>query len=140
MRVSVCLTSGRTASVEVCQDEQICEVRTRAQHLLGTAITGLVAPNGVQLPGSQSIRDAGILDGAVMTGFVKGVCVASHRDGCAFAAIKSDGSVVTWGRWDSGGDSSAVRAQLASEVRQMHNVSVGPHAVVPSDFKRRRCQ
>ena len=32
--------------------------------------------------------------------------------GSAFAAILSDGSVVTWGRDYSGGDSSAVRDQL----------------------------
>ena len=30
----------------------------------------------------------------------------------AFAAIRSDGFVVTWGDADSGGDSSAVRGQL----------------------------
>jgi len=30
----------------------------------------------------------------------------------AFAAIKADGSVVTWGKWDNGGDSSPVAAAL----------------------------
>lgn len=32
--------------------------------------------------------------------------------GYAFAAIKTDGSVVTWGRSDYGGDSSEVADQL----------------------------
>ena len=31
---------------------------------------------------------------------------------CAFAAILSDGSVVTWGHWYYGGDSGSVRDQL----------------------------
>ena len=30
----------------------------------------------------------------------------------AFAAVLGDGSVVTWGKADSGGDSGAVRGQL----------------------------
>ena len=34
----------------------------------------------------------------------------------AFAAVKADGSVVTWGDADSGGDSRAVAAQLSGGV------------------------
>ena len=37
----------------------------------------------------------------------------------AFAALKIDGSVVTWGDADSGGDCSAVGHQLAGEVEQI---------------------
>ena len=37
----------------------------------------------------------------------------------AFAAVKSDGSVVTWGSAGSGGDSSAVSSDLASGVVKM---------------------
>jgi len=35
-----------------------------------------------------------------------------HATTAAFAAILEDGSVVTWGREDRGGDSSAVGDQL----------------------------
>eukprot|EP00933_Yihiella_yeosuensis_P068636 TRINITY_DN7448_c0_g2_i1.p1 TRINITY_DN7448_c0_g2~~TRINITY_DN7448_c0_g2_i1.p1 ORF type:complete len:508 (+),score=103.76 TRINITY_DN7448_c0_g2_i1:72-1595(+) len=38
------------------------------------------------------------------------------RTHCAFAAIKTDGSVVTWGDPDCGGDSSAVASQLQDGV------------------------
>ena len=34
----------------------------------------------------------------------------------AFAAVKRDGSVVTWGDQRSGGNSEAVREQLAADV------------------------
>jgi hypothetical protein len=37
----------------------------------------------------------------------------------AFAALKSDGSVVTWGDSDYGGDSSSVAAELESGVSQI---------------------
>lgn len=43
--------------------------------------------------------------------------IASTRR--AFAAIKIDGSVVTWGRADHGGDSSAVAAELSSGVQSV---------------------
>ena len=35
----------------------------------------------------------------------------------AFAALKNDGSVVTWGRADFGGDSSHVAAQVSGGVQ-----------------------
>ena len=35
------------------------------------------------------------------------------------AALKTDGVVVTWGQADRGGDSRAVAAQLAKEVRHV---------------------
>ena len=38
-------------------------------------------------------------------------------NGAAFAALKSDGSVVTWGDFDWGGDSSTVKAQLSGGVQ-----------------------
>ena len=40
-------------------------------------------------------------------------------NGSAFAALKSDGSVVTWGASGSGGDSSGVANQLRSGVQQI---------------------
>ncbi|WP_413682031.1 Ig-like domain-containing protein [Prochlorococcus sp. MIT 1323] len=42
-----------------------------------------------------------------------------HRNNSAFAALKDDGSVVTWGRSDYGGDSSSVADQLSSGVNQI---------------------
>ena len=42
------------------------------------------------------------------------VSVVASND--AFAALKSDGSVISFGRQDSGGDSSAVLSDLQSDV------------------------
>lgn len=64
-----------------------------------------------------------VLDGATATGdssallqaLSSGV-VEIYANDQAFAALKSDGSVVTWGQNADGGDSSAVSAQLASGV------------------------
>ncbi|WP_413413316.1 Ig-like domain-containing protein [Prochlorococcus sp. MIT 0701] len=42
-----------------------------------------------------------------------------YRNKSAFAAVKNDGSVVTWGDSDDGGDSSSVAADLSSGVNQI---------------------
>ena len=44
-----------------------------------------------------------------------------HPNRDAFAALKSDGSVVTWGDPESGGDSSSVAAQLNSAVSAIYS-------------------
>jgi flagellin len=45
------------------------------------------------------------------------------RNDYAFAALKADGSVVTWGSSTTGGNSSAVAAQLASGVQAIYSTS-----------------
>jgi alpha-tubulin suppressor-like RCC1 family protein len=42
--------------------------------------------------------------------------LCSNREGTAVAALRSDGSVLTWGRSDHGGDSSKVQQELSNTV------------------------
>ena len=42
----------------------------------------------------------------------------------AFAAIEKDGQVVTWGSRDQGGNSDAVRQELAADVEQIAAMSI----------------
>ena len=51
--------------------------------------------------------------------------------GRAFAALKTDGSVVTWGHPQCGGDSSAVAAQLSAELKDL--VAEQPYHSIFSD-------
>ena len=52
----------------------------------------------------------------------------------AFAAVKSDGSVITWGASNRGGDSTAVKDDIASGVRQIYSMDGGgAFAVLKSD-------
>ena len=53
-------------------------------------------------------------------------------DRLSIAAVKADGSVVTWGDASYGGDSSTVEAQLASGVLQIIG-SMGAFAAVKED-------
>ena len=50
----------------------------------------------------------------------------------AFAALKDDGSVVTWGNGSNGGDSSAVADQLSGDVRDVFSNS-GAFAALKAD-------
>ena len=49
--------------------------------------------------------------------------------GFSFAALKSDGSVVTWGYSSYGGDSSAVSTDLSSDVTWIYS-STGAFAAI----------
>ena len=49
--------------------------------------------------------------------------VFDNREGDATACLKGDGSIVTWGRGWTGGDSSSVRAQLQGDVEQVISTS-----------------
>ena len=53
----------------------------------------------------------------------------SRRNRGAFAAIKADGSVVTWGDSTRGGDSSSVANQLNSGVSKVYGNDNGFAAV-----------
>ncbi|MBA4457774.1 hypothetical protein FHK99_17525, partial [Cylindrospermopsis raciborskii CS-506_B] len=50
----------------------------------------------------------------------------------AFAALKSDGSVVTWGESSNGGDSSSVSSSLTSGVTQIFS-TLSAFAALKSD-------
>ena len=57
------------------------------------------------------------------TGTINSNVTAVYSTGGAFAALKTDGSVVTWGADSGGGDSSAVAAELASNVTTIYSNS-----------------
>ena len=58
-----------------------------------------------------------LADGDVITVLVMDLPrVYAHPRGAAFAAVKHDGSVVTWGNAGDGGDSDEVKSELTSGV------------------------
>ena len=61
-----------------------------------------------------------------------GNCQGWNAEKSAFAALKSDGSVVTWGDSNAGGDSSSVSSNLDSDVEEIF-ASLGAFAALKSD-------
>ncbi|MNJ96754.1 hypothetical protein D3C87_144860 [compost metagenome] len=73
-------------------------------------------PNcGGQAPTSVTLADSGV--------------VKIFKSDFAYAALKDDGSVVTWGHQTFGGDSSAVAADLTSDVIHVSGTMTGFAAV-----------
>ena len=72
---------------------------------------------------TQTVSDEKLTDGDVITVLVLGVPrLVAHKHGRAFAAVKGDGSVVTWDEAKSGSSSEKVKAQLSGGVEDV----VGP--------------
>ena len=93
---------------------------------------------GVETTGAVTgtILDNDVAPGTVVRGSIaKKYYGTQHefRHGLAFAVLKSDGSVVTWGSSSHGGNSSGVSSQLASGVTQIFSNSSYAFAALKSD-------
>ena len=71
---------------------------------------------GKFLVASEKIGESGVQNGDALTFHISQVRIQSSER--AFAARVGDGSIVTWGTADHGGDSSAVQEQI-KDVQQI---------------------
>ena len=104
--VEVHLLSGKRASLEVEAEASVESLKRRAQSALVVPGPGkLVSSSGEVLDGAQTIKQAKLMSGAVLTLHVtQAQLKASKGRGglyCSFAARLGDGSVVSWSRVDS---------------------------------------
>ena len=77
----------------------------------------LLSPAGDCLTHSLTASATNLADGDVVTVLVMDFPrVYAHPQGWAFAAVKHDGSVVTWGYAGFGGDSESVKSELQGGV------------------------
>ena len=121
--VDVHLMSGKMVSVEVEAETSVNTLRQRAQSALGVGNGRLLNSSGRVLPGTATIAEAKLQSGDVLTLRITQVLLAASKKlvfvhGAAFAKILGDGSVVTWGDSECGGDSSAVQDRL-KDVQQI---------------------
>ncbi|CAE7803625.1 DHX57, partial [Symbiodinium sp. CCMP2456] len=131
--LSVSLLSGRSVSVEAEPEDAILLLRQRAQSVLGVGAGVLLHSTG-SLDEAATVQEAGLKNGDELTYQVRRVSLCDNPG--AFAAILSDGSVVTWGHADFGGESSSVQPKLNC-VRQIQScfsafaAILGDGSVVP---------
>ena len=102
--VQVRLLSGRTATVNADLQEEVQSLNLRAQTALGVGTGRLVHSSGSVLHACSRIKDTELQNGDSLTLHLCRVQIQACGD--AFAAILGDGSVVTWGDAQNGGDSS----------------------------------
>ena len=108
--VTVNLLSGIHATVLMHEDETVADLRQKAQAALGRPVGKFIGTSGTLSSTSGTLAQAGIRDGDTVTAVQQTVAVAATRS--AFALIRADGTVVTWGCRRNGGDSSAVQHRL----------------------------
>lgn len=110
--VSVSALSGQEAQITLDWLATVGELRRQASERLGGAFRqGLKLAYGEHvLMTHQSLEAAGLKEGACVSAVPFRPMIAANNK--AFAYIRGDQSVVTWGCDQEGGDSDAVRAQL----------------------------
>ena len=117
LQLSVVSLSGRmlVESSPFAASAKISELAQVASDELGSPCL-LSWGTGI-LMRSWTLAECKLMDGAILT-----ACAAlqlrifASKAGIAFAAVKTDGSVITWGDSGRGGDSSSVKAELAEGV------------------------
>ena len=108
--LEVGLLSGRTATVQVGLDEDVMTLQRRAEIALGVGTGRLLDSSGSSLDSFASIKNAKLQAGDSLTLQIRRVQACATKG--AFASLCGDGSVVTWGSSQHGGNSSAVKDQL----------------------------
>eukprot|EP00439_Symbiodinium_sp_Y106_P008004 s1164_g1.t1 len=100
----VSLVSGKTVSLQTHGDESVESLKVRAQRALGVGKGRLLSSTGSVLDGGAVVKKARLQQAEPLSLQVRRVDICAKKG--AFAAILGDGSVVTWGDADCGGDSS----------------------------------
>jgi hypothetical protein len=121
LTISVLLLSGRmiVSSVHVRPEQVIADVVTMASDALGAPCM-LCSPGFHVFANTSTIAECGLEDGAVITAIGLSLPrICTSKDAHAFAALRVDGSVITFGNAQCGGDSSAVKEQLVAGVQQV---------------------
>ena len=137
--VSVTLLSGRSRVISLSPECTVEELRLQAQLSLKVGLERLVTESGadatninkllqvttvivnidnsktrlvpgVILQGKATLRASNLQNGATVTAHVRQAQLVSSA--LAFALLRPDGSVVTWGNAIDGGDSSGVQDEL----------------------------
>ena len=119
--------------VNVRLDDKVGTLYQEVRRVTGKVVTGLVSPspsNTRLLPwrtiGSTELRDQDVLT-AILSHSIYIYSTAK-----AFAALMGDGSVITWGQVDKGGDNSASQALLREKVNQIFSTA-GAFAALRDD-------
>ena len=110
MCLSVALLSGREVHLKLAHESSVEELRLRAQAALSTKGRLRLLESGAEIEGEMSLSQVGLQTGDRLMLYTRPAAVAATQH--AFAAIQGDGSVVTWGNPEFGGDCSEVQEKL----------------------------
>eukprot|EP00435_Cladocopium_sp_Y103_P026523 s1668_g6.t1 len=128
LQVTVALPSGCCEKFSIPQSSRVGDLRVLAQKSFQRGFLRLVAEDHRALDPAVSLEAAGLEDGGHLTAIVLEAKLAATSQ--AFALFCSGGDrVVTWGKPNSGGDSSEVRNQLKG-VQQLQATGLAFAAIL----------
>ena len=105
IRLVVCTLGGRQLCAVTTRPSKRIRTLYREAESAASAPLRLLANQGILRPGI-SFRDAGLADGQIVTVVVHLPQITANEG--AVTALKGDGSVLTWGDPENGGDSSSI--------------------------------
>ena len=117
--VEVGLLSGKTVTVTADEGELVEALKLRAQTALGVGRRRLVDSSGSIVDACSTVAAAQLQNNDSLSLHLDRPQIQSAC--AAFAAILGDGSTMTWGNPDNGGDSSAVQDQLKNVLQIQAN-------------------
>jgi len=133
VRVSVVLMDGSTVldNVPLQPGDTVQSLRVQVARALEYQKFKLLSSGGLVLVDTMTIESIGIVDGEQVT-VVKVAMLGIFSVALgAFAAVKGDGSVVTWGDANYGGNCDAVQEQLVADVQHVYSTDSAFAAVKP---------
>jgi hypothetical protein len=128
LQVYVTLVSGKRNQFSMSQSSKVGDLKCVAQRYFEQGFLKLVTAEGhVLADPMQSLQAAGLQDGEHLTAVAQQAKMVATEG--AFAIWCHGGRIVTWGRPDSGGDSSEVQDRLR-HVQQVHATRFGFAAIL----------
>ena len=119
MKIHVAFPSGRGEQLCIPSSSKVGDLRRLAQETFAQGFLKLVTANGEVLSdATQSLEETGLEDGGNLTVLAVEPILAANRSAMALSLQGGD-KVVTWGKAENGGDSSAVQGKLKAGVQQI---------------------
>ena len=133
LQVTLALPSGHCTCLSILESSKVEDLKTLAQESLQKRHLQLVTAGGCVLTDrTATLQASGLQDGDQLTAIVRQTQLAAAEKAFAFWCCGGDG-VVTWGKPDCGGDSSAVQDQLEG-VQQVQATAAAFAAVLQGGF------
>jgi hypothetical protein len=121
MPISVVLASGTVVleDVDMTPNDTVKVLRGMVAMALRGLSFKLITAQGQEVKDYMLLGRLGLVDGAVVYAIIHPMVMYTTEQ--AFAALMSDGSVVTWGCTCNWGNCNALRAQLAADVQDIYS-------------------
>lgn len=117
------MLSGQSVLLSVTTTTRVSYVRKRAQQEFGISTVSL---RGEVLDSEGTLEGAGVQANDTLYVTVQRCRIFSNQHAGAFACLKADGTVETWGDMDRGGDSNTCSAQ--PQLQYVQDISASSQA------------